>query len=86
MIKCSAMPCALHCYFSCTYSSFNHTLIFDVIAFVKNKKVSVEAVPWDAVTQTSSCQKSQPWQPKEILVVSTVGAGQHKKDDYVPWY
>ena len=30
--------------------------------------------------------KSQPWQPIESLVVSTVGVWQHKKDDYVSWY
>ena len=33
---------------------FNHTLIIDVIAFVKNNDVSIVAVPWDVATKESS--------------------------------
>ena len=59
---------------------FNHTLIIDVIAFVKNNDVSIAAVPWDVATKESSCEQSQPsGQSKENLVVSTVGAKATKK-------
>ena len=65
---------------------FNHTLIIDVIAFVKNNDVSIAAVPWDVATKESSCEQSQPsGQSKENLVVSTVGAKATKKKT-IPWY
>ena len=87
--QCSAtMPCALYCCFSSTYSSSNHTLSIDVMAFVKNNDFSIislalgcgdkEIIMWN-------CEKSRPsWQPKENLVVSTAGVWQPKKGDYVP--
>jgi hypothetical protein len=42
--KYRAMSCALHCYLSSTYSSYNHTLIIDVIASVK-MMYSLAAMP-----------------------------------------
>jgi hypothetical protein len=66
---------------------FNHTLIIDVIAFVKNNDVSIAAVPWDVATKESSCEQSQPsgQQSNENLVVSTDGAMVTKKKT-IPWY
>ncbi len=65
---------------------FNHTLIIDGIAFVKNNDVSIAATPWDVATKKSSCEQSQPsGQSKENLVVSTAGAMANKKET-IPWF
>jgi hypothetical protein len=57
-VQCNALCIALQ--FQLYLFLFNHTVIIDVIAFVKNNDVSIAAVPWDVATKKSSCEQSQP--------------------------